>query len=63
MERKLSRLFDFQKFEQNESLQQVIDAVHARYQTRELSLDEMEWLSAAGNPERVPERKLREEKQ
>jgi len=48
MERKLSRLFDFQKFEGNASLQQVIDDVHSRYAIKELDLDDMEWVSAAG---------------
>ena len=30
MENRLRQLFDFQKFESNASLQQVIDDVHAR---------------------------------
>lgn len=50
MENKLKSLFDFQKFEGNPDLQQVIDSVHARHSVRELSLDEMEWVSAAGTP-------------
>ena len=60
MENKLKALFDFQKFEGNSDLQQVIDSVHARYRTndfRELSLDEMEMLSAAGEPEIQPKKK------
>ena len=48
MEGKLKTLFDFQKFEGNPALQQVIDSVHSRYAVRELSMDEMEWVSAAG---------------
>lgn len=48
MENKLKQLFDYQKFEGNADLQQVIDSVHSRYAARELSLDEMEWVSAAG---------------
>ena len=51
MERTLKTLFDFQKFEGNAELQQVIDSVHARYAVRELNLDEMEMLSAAGTPD------------
>ena len=49
MENKLRKLFDFQKFEGNSSLQQVIDDVHARYAMRELDLDDMEWVNAAGD--------------
>jgi len=55
MERALKTLFDFQKFEGNADLQQVIDSVHARYAKKELSLDDMEWVSAAGTPD--PEKK------
>ena len=48
MENKLKKLFDFQKFEGNASLQSVIDDVHARYAKKELSMDDMEWVNAAG---------------
>ena len=51
MESKLKALFDYQKFEGNTDLQQVIDSVQDRYQLRELSLDEMEWVAAAGTTE------------
>ena len=58
MEKKLKALFDFQKFDGNADLQQVINSVHARYavanarsSSRELNLDEMEWVAAAGKPE------------
>ena len=51
MEGKLKSLFDYQKFEGNPELQSVIDSVHARYAVKELSLDEMEWVAAAGIPE------------
>ena len=50
MEKKLFRLFDYQKFERNVELQQMIDETHARCRTRALSLDEMEWVNAAGEP-------------
>ena len=50
MEKKLFRLFDYQKFEANTDLQQVIDTVHARYRAKELTLDDMEWVNAAGEP-------------
>ena len=51
METKLTALMEYQKFEPNADLQRVIDAVHARYATRELSLDEMDLIAAAGTPE------------
>lgn len=64
MEKKLRALFDFQKFERNADLQQVIDSVHAKYGmnetnngARELTLDEMAWLSAAGTPDPRKEEK------
>ena len=49
MEARLSALFDYQKFEKNSALQRVIDSVHTRYEARELTLDEMATVSAAGN--------------
>ncbi len=60
MEKTLKRLFDFQKFEGNEDLQSVIDSVHARYAVKELSLDEMEFVAAAGIPEADKSRKEQE---
>ena len=51
MESTLKRLFDYQKFEGNSDLQLIIDSVHARYGVRELSMDEMEFVSAAGTPD------------
>ncbi len=59
MERKLKALFDFQKFEGNSALQSVIDSVHSRYTVRELSLDDMEWVNAAGTGTPRPEKKGR----
>ena len=50
LEKKISLLFDFQKFEKNADLQAVIDAVHARYSARKLTDDEAEWVAAAGTP-------------
>ena len=65
MENKLRKLFDFQRFEGNASLQSVIDDVHARYAMKELNMDDMEWVSAAGdsNDPGKKRRKLEEEKQ
>ena len=50
MEKKLVRLFDYQKFESNKDLQQIIDSTHARNRVRELTLEDMEWVNAAGEP-------------
>ena len=54
MENVLQSLFDFQRFEQNADLQRVIDSVHASVRARqsrpELSLDDAEWVAAAGMP-------------
>lgn len=52
MEKRLRRLFDYQKFEQNAELQSVVDAVHARYSSaRMLSDEEADQVNAAGSPE------------
>jgi hypothetical protein len=45
---KLTRLFDYQLFEGNVKLQQVIHSVHERYRAKELSLDDLEMIAAAG---------------
>ncbi len=50
MEKKLFRLFDFQKFEDNRNLRQIVDEVHNQSQARALSLEEMEFVNAAGEP-------------
>lgn len=60
MEKKLSRLFDYQKFADNPELRQVIDSVHARYAVRELSAEDMEIVNAAGVPELPAKRKEQE---
>ena len=51
--RKLYCLFDYQRFEQNSGLKQVIDSVHAKYPARALSLDEMDMIAAAGYPDEM----------
>ena len=51
MEKKLFRLFDYHKFEENAELRQMISETHERCRTRALSLDEMEWVNAAGEPQ------------
>ena len=50
MEKRLERLFDYQRFEDTPSLRQVIDSVHTRYAARALDLEEMNWVNAAGMP-------------
>ncbi len=48
MEEILESLFEFQLFSENPDLKRVIDSVHARYNRRELSMDDLEYVSAAG---------------
>lgn len=48
MEKKLSQLFDYQRFEQNAELEAVIQSVLNRTQARQLSLDEAGLVAAAG---------------
>ena len=62
MERKLRQIFDYQRFEGNMALNQVINGVHSRYGVRELSLDELETVAAAGAPEAEIRPKGEEEK-
>ena len=47
MEKKLKKLFDYQRFAGNAALQAVIDGEHRP--PRELSLDEADLVSAAGS--------------
>lgn len=47
----LKKMFDYQRFEGNRDLQQVIDSVHAKYGVRELDVSDMETVYAAGIPE------------
>ena len=46
----LKGLFDFQRFAQNDELQKLIDEVSEKYESGALSLDELEMVSAAGDP-------------
>ena len=57
MEKRLSLLFDYQKYEKNADLQAVIDSVHARYSARQLSDDEADLVAAAGMPEMASKRR------
>ena len=45
--KKLTALFDYQRFERNERLQALIDETEARC-LHNLSDDDLEWVSAAG---------------
>ena len=49
-EKRLYRVFDLQRFEENRRLQSVIDSAHRRLQDRELSDDELYSVAAAGEP-------------
>ena len=63
MEKLLAGLFDFQKFEKEPALQSVIDEVEARCFGAELTDDELDTLSAAGDPfSQPPDPKERDRK-
>ena len=53
-DRKLKQLFDFQKFEGNAALKFAIEStrgfINSASQAQELSTNELEMLSAAGQP-------------
>lgn len=49
MENKLKSLFDYQRFKGNEKLERLIVETESRY-CKELSDDEMAFVSAAGDP-------------
>ena len=50
MDERLSLLFDYQSFEQNAELQDVLDGIYARFPSRQLSDDEADLVAAAGLP-------------
>ena len=50
-EKTLYQAFDLQRFAPNARLRRVIEASHARMSARELSDEELEYVSAAGAPE------------
>ena len=54
-QKRLTALFDYQRFERNERLQALIDDTERRCLCS-LSDDDLEWVSAAGGGNR-PERK------
>ena len=57
-EKRLYRVFDLQRFEENSRLKSVIDAAPRRMNDRELDDDELDEVAAAGTPE--AQRKRRE---
>ena len=56
-ERKLSQVFDFQRFQQNARLAALISNVESRY-AAEVSDDDLELVSAAGVPDINKDEKL-----
>ncbi len=50
MEKKLKRLFDYQRFEKNERLEKLIHETESRY-AKELSDDDLSLVNAAGETE------------
>ena len=52
MEKKLKKLFDFQRFEQNKALEKLIPETENRY-AAELSDDDLALVSAAGEPQNI----------
>lgn len=52
----LTRLFDYQRFEGNKKLQALIDETEARC-LHNLSDDDLEWVSAAGEESDLTEKK------
>ncbi len=51
MENKLNELFARQRFFGNKKLADIIDDVQERYYEKELSEDDLEMVSAAGEPD------------
>ena len=49
MEKKLKKLFDYQRFERNERLEKLISETESRY-AKNLSDDDLSFVNAAGEP-------------
>lgn len=49
MEKKLKKLFDYQRFEQNDKLEKLIHETESRY-AKGLSDDDLSFVNAAGEP-------------
>ena len=60
MEKKLKKLFDYQRFEKNEKLEKLIRDTESRYAT-ELSDDDLSLVSAAGEETLFTENNVKEE--
>ena len=52
MEMILKKLFDYQRFEQNEKLDKLIGEAESRYE-KALSDDDLDLVNAAGEPEEI----------
>ena len=50
MEKLLTNLFDFQRFERNPELQSMIAEVEQKYGVTEMTDDELDLFAAAGDP-------------
>ncbi len=48
MENLLKWLFDYQRYEENAALAAVINEVHGRYALREMEMEDLQYVSAAG---------------
>ena len=59
MEKKLKKLFDYQRFEKNERLEKIIKETESRY-GGELSDDELSFVNAAGEPTAPTRKKMSE---
>lgn len=64
MEKKISRLFDFQRYEQNMELKQVTNEVEKRHpdSVQRMTDEELGMLSAAGNTNAQNIKKLMDQK-
>lgn len=51
MSRHIQDLFDYQQFSGNSKLNDVLKGTESRYEIEELSLDDLEMISAAGSME------------
>ena len=59
-QKRLTALFDYQRFERNKRLQALIDDTERRC-LRSLSDDDLEWVSAAGEETDLKDKKDRKE--
>ncbi len=53
MEVMLKGLFDYQRFEEHPGLRSLIDSVHSRCAAHSLSMEDLDYVSAAGSPDSI----------